>query len=101
MDKETRKTNKKVPYIPVLKYGGLRHFFTKKENVSASTKSKSKTTEPTTDSVNGKHSEVKSADYNSSLPQTNNNSSLAGVLAGSVMIATMSTLGIAYKKKQN
>lgn len=73
----------------------------KKENVSASTKSKSKTTEPTTDSVNGKHSEVKSADYNSSLPQTNNKSSLAGVLAGSAMIATMSTLGIAYKKKQN
>lgn len=73
----------------------------KKENVSASTKGKSKTTEPTTDSVNGKHSGVKSADYNSSLPQTNNKSSLAGVLAGSVMIATMSTLGIAYKKKQN
>lgn len=73
----------------------------KKENVSASTKNKSKTTEPTTDSVNGKHSEVKSADYNSSLPQTNNKSSLAGVLAGSAMIATMSTLGIAYKKKQN
>lgn len=73
----------------------------KKENVSASTKGKSKTTEPTTDSVNGKHSEVKSADYNSSLPQTNNKSSLAGVLAGSAMIATMSTLGIAYKKKQN
>lgn len=73
----------------------------KKENVSASTKGKSKTTEPTTDSVNGKHSEVKSADYNSSLPQTNNKSSLAGVLAGSAMIATMSTLGIAYKKKQS
>ena len=73
----------------------------KKENVSASTKGKSKTTEPTTDSVNGKHSGVKSADYNSSLPQTNNKSSLAGVLAGSAMIATMSTLGIAYKKKQN
>lgn len=73
----------------------------KKENVSALTKGKSKTTEPTTDSVNGKHSEVKSADYNSSLPQTNNKSSLAGVLAGSAMIATMSTLGIAYKKKQN
>lgn len=74
----------------------------KKENVSASTKGKSKTTEPTTDSVNGKHSEVKSDDYNSSsLPQTNNKSSLAGVLAGSAMIATMSTLGIAYKKKQN
>ena len=73
----------------------------KKENVSASTKGKSKTTEPTTDSVNGKHIEVKSADYNSSLPQTNNKSSLAGVLAGSAMIATMSTLGIAYKKKQN
>lgn len=70
----------------------------KKENVSALTKGKSKTTEPTTDSV---QSEVKSADYNSSLPQTNNKSSLAGVLAGSVMIATMSTLGIAYKKKQN
>ena len=73
----------------------------KKENVSASTKGKSKTTEPTTDSVNGKHIEVKSADYNSSLPQTNNKSSLAGILAGSAMIATMSTLGIAYKKKQN
>ena len=73
----------------------------KKENVSALTKGKSKTTEPTTDSVNGKHSEVKSADYNSSLPQTNNKSSLTGVLAGSAMIATMSTLGIAYKKKQN
>lgn len=73
----------------------------KKENVSALTKGKSKTTEPTTDSVNGKHSEVKSADYNSSLPQTNNKSSLAGILAGSAMIATMSTLGIAYKKKQN
>ena len=73
----------------------------KKENVSASTKGKSKTTEPTTNSVNGKHSEVKSADYNSSLPQTNNKSSLAGVLAGSAMIATMSTLGIAYRKKQN
>ena len=73
----------------------------KKENVSASTKGKSKTTEPTTDSVNGKRSEVKSADYNSSLPQTNNKSSLAGILAGSAMIATMSTLGIAYKKKQN
>ena len=73
----------------------------KKENVSALTKGKSKTTEPTTDSVNGKHSEGKSADYNSSLPQTNNKSSLAGVLAGSAMIATMSTLGIAYKKKQN
>ena len=73
----------------------------KKENVSASTKGKSKTTEPTTDSVNGKHNEVKSADYNSSLPQTNNKSSLAGILAGSAMIATMSTLGIAYKKKQN
>lgn len=73
----------------------------KKENVSASTKGKSKTTEPTTDSVNGKHSEVKSADYNSSLPQTNNKASLAGVLAGSAMIATMSTLGIAYRKKQN
>jgi len=29
MDKEARKANKKVPYIPVLKYGGLRHFFTK------------------------------------------------------------------------
>ena len=75
--------------------------YLKKENVSASTKGKSKTTEPTTDSVNGKHSEVKSADYNSSLPQTNNKSSLAGILAGSAMIATMSTLGIAYKKKQN
>lgn len=74
----------------------------KKENVSASTKGKSKTTEPTTDLVNGKHSEVKSDDYNSSsLPQTNNKSSLAGVLAGSAMIATMSTLGIAYRKKQN
>lgn len=73
----------------------------KKENVSALTKGKSKTTEPTTDSVNGKQSEVKSADYNSSLPQTNNKSSLAGILAGSAMIATMSTLGIAYKKKQN
>ena len=74
----------------------------KKENVSASTKGKSKTTEPTTDSVNGKHSEVKSDDYNSSsLPQTNNKSSLAGVLAGSAMIVTMSTLGIAYRKKQN
>ena len=58
----------------------------KKENVSALTKGKSKTTEPTTDSVNGKHSEVKSADYNSSLPQTNNKSSLAGILAGSAMI---------------
>lgn len=73
----------------------------KKENVSALTKGKSKTTEPTTDSVNEKRSEVKSADYNSSLPQTNNKSSLAGILAGSAMIATMSTLGIAYKKKQN
>ena len=73
----------------------------KKENVSALTKGKSKTTEPTTDSVNGKHSEGKSADYNSSLPQTNNKSSLAGILAGSAMIATMSTLGIAYRKKQN
>lgn len=73
----------------------------KKGNVSASTKSKSKTTEPTTDSVNGKHSEVKSADYNSSLPQTNNKSSLAGVLAGTALVATMSTLGIAYRKKQN
>ena len=29
MDKEARRANKKVPYIPVLKYGGLRHFFTK------------------------------------------------------------------------
>lgn len=63
----------------------------KKENVSVLTKGKSKTTEPTTDSVNGKHSEAKSADYNSSLPQTNNKSSLAGILAGSAMIATMST----------
>lgn len=69
--------------------------------LSTSTKGKSKTTEPTTDSVNGKHSEVKSDDYNSSLPQTNNKSSLAGVLAGTALVATMSTLGIAYKKKQN
>lgn len=69
--------------------------------LSTSTKSKSKTTEPTTVSVNGKHGEVKSADYNSSLPQTNNKSSLAGVLAGTALVATMSTLGIAYKKKQN
>ena len=62
----------------------------KKENVSALTKGKSKTAEPTTDLANGKRSEVKSADYNSSLPQTNNKSSLAGILAGSAMIATMS-----------
>lgn len=35
------------------------------------------------------------------LPQTGNSSSTAGVVAGSALLATMATLGIAYKKRKN
>ena len=35
------------------------------------------------------------------LPQTGDSSSTAGVLAGSTLLATMASLGIAYKKKRN
>ena len=35
------------------------------------------------------------------LPQTGNSSSTAGIVAGSTLLATMATLGIAYKKRKN
>lgn len=35
------------------------------------------------------------------LPQTGNSSSTAGVVAGSALLATMATLGIAYRKRTN
>lgn len=35
------------------------------------------------------------------LPQTGNSSSTAGVVAGSALLATMATLGIAYRKRKN
>lgn len=35
------------------------------------------------------------------LPQTGNSSSTAGIVAGSTLLATMATLGIAYRKRKN
>lgn len=35
------------------------------------------------------------------LPQTGNSSSTAGIVAGSALLATMATLGIAYRKRKN
>jgi len=35
------------------------------------------------------------------LPQTGNSRSTAGIVAGSTLLATMATLGIAYKKRKN
>lgn len=35
------------------------------------------------------------------LPQTGNSSSTAGIVAGSTLLATMTTLGIAYRKRKN
>lgn len=39
--------------------------------------------------------------HQATLPQTGDSSSTAGVLAGSTLLATMASLGIAYKKKHN
>lgn len=38
--------------------------------------------------------------YAYSLPQTGNSKSNAGILAGSALVATMASLGIAYNKKK-
>ena len=50
--------------------------------------------------INGKNGKANKGNGVASLPQTGNSKSTAGVLAGTALVATMASLGIAYNKKK-
>ena len=50
--------------------------------------------------INGKNGKANKGNGVASLPQTGNSQSTAGVLAGTALVATMASLGIAYSKKK-
>lgn len=55
----------------------------------------------TTPSNNNNSKATPAPAQQATLPQTGNSSSTAGIVAGSTLLATMATLGIAYKKRKN